>query len=70
MKSLQALIDLGHSVMVIEHQPDIIKCADYIVDIGPDAGKYGGEVVFTGTPEELAKNKKSHTAKYVAEKLV
>lgn len=69
LKSLQALIDLGHSVIVIEHQPDIMKCADHIVDIGPEAGKYGGEVVFAGTPEDLAKNKKSHTAKYIAEKL-
>ena len=69
MKSLQALINLGHSVIVIEHQPDIIKCADYIVDIGPEAGKYGGEVVFTGTPEELIKEKRSHTARYIAEKL-
>ena len=69
LKSLQALINLGHSVIVIEHQPDIIKCADYIIDIGPEAGKHGGEVVFTGTPEDLIKNKKSHTARYVAEKL-
>jgi excinuclease ABC subunit A len=69
LKSLQALIDLGHSVIVIEHQPDIIKSADYIIDIGPEAGKHGGEVVFTGTPEELAKNKKSHTARYIKEKL-
>lgn len=69
LKSLQALIDLGHSVIVIEHQPDIIKSADYLIDIGPGAGKNGGEVVFAGTPEELAKNKISATAKYVAEKL-
>ncbi len=69
LKSLQALINLGHSVIVIEHQPDIIKCADYIIDIGPEAGKHGGEVVFAGTPEELAKNKQSYTAKYIAEKL-
>lgn len=69
MKSLQALINLGHSVIVIEHQPDIIKSADWIIDIGPDAGKYGGEIVFCGIPEDLAKNKKSRTAKFVAEKL-
>ncbi len=69
LKSLQALIELGHSVIVIEHQPDIMKSADHIIDIGPEAGKYGGEVVFAGTPEDLAKNKKSHTAKYIAEKL-
>jgi excinuclease ABC subunit A len=56
-------------VIVIEHQPDIIKCADYIIDIGPEAGKHGGEVVFTGTPEDLAKTNKSHTAKYIKEKL-
>jgi len=46
-----------------------MKCADYIIDIGPEAGKYGGEIVFAGTPEDLAKNKKSHTAKYIAEKI-
>ncbi|NAW50881.1 excinuclease ABC subunit UvrA [Elizabethkingia argentiflava] len=69
MISLQALINLGHSVIVIEHQPDIIKCADYIIDIGPEAGKYGGEIVFAGTPEELTKNKKSHTARFIKEKL-
>lgn len=69
LKSLQALIELGHSVVVIEHQPDIIKTADYVIDIGPEAGKYGGEVVFAGTPEDLAKDKKSHTGKYLKEKL-
>lgn len=67
--SLQALIELGHSVIVIEHQPDIIKSADYIIDIGPEAGKYGGEIVFAGTPEDLVKNKQSHTAKFLKEKL-
>lgn len=70
LTSLQALIELGHSVIVIEHQPDIIKSADYIIDIGPGAGKYGGEIVFAGTPEDLAKDKISATAKYVAEKLL
>ncbi len=69
LTSLQALIELGHSVIVIEHQPDIIKSADFIIDIGPEAGKYGGEVVFAGTPEELVKNKKSHTGKFLLEKL-
>lgn len=70
LKSLQALIELGHSVIVIEHQPDIIKTADFVIDIGPEAGKYGGEVVFAGTPEDLVKNKKSHTGKYLKEKLI
>ena len=69
LKSLQALIELGHSVIVIEHQPDIIKTADFVIDIGPEAGKYGGDVVFAGTPEDLVKNKKSHTGKYLKEKL-
>jgi excinuclease ABC subunit A len=69
LKSLQALIELGHSVIVIEHQPDIIKSADYIIDIGPEAGKHGGEVVFSGTPEDLVKEKKSHTGRYLKEKL-
>ncbi|MCL1669124.1 excinuclease ABC subunit UvrA [Elizabethkingia ursingii] len=69
MISLQALVNLGHSVIVIEHQPDIIKCADYLIDIGPEAGKYGGEIVFAGTPEELIKNKTSHTARFIEEKL-
>ena len=69
LTSLQALIELGHSVIVIEHQPDIIKSADYIIDIGPEAGKHGGEVVFAGTPEDLIKDKKSHTARYLKEKL-
>lgn len=69
LKSLQALIELGHSVIVIEHHPDIIKCADFIIDIGPNAGKYGGGVVFEGTPEELVQNPESHTARYIAPKL-
>ncbi|MEC5395021.1 excinuclease ABC subunit UvrA [Bergeyella sp. RCAD1439] len=69
LKSLQALIDLGHSVIVIEHHPDIIKSADWVIDIGPNAGKYGGEVVFSGTPEDLTQSKDSFTAKFIAEKL-
>lgn len=65
MKSLQALIELGHSVIVIEHQPDIIKCADWIIDIGPEAGKHGGSIVFEGTPEEIVKCEKSLTGKFL-----
>lgn len=68
--SFQALIELGHSVIVIEHQPDIIKSADWVIDLGPEAGKHGGEIVFSGTPEELAKNTVSKTAKFIAEKLI
>ncbi len=67
--SLNALIEKGHSVIVIEHNMDLIKCADYIIDIGPEGGKNGGNILAVGTPEEVAKNKKSHTAKYLKEKL-
>lgn len=69
LKALQALIDIGHSVLVIEHHPDIIKCADWIIDIGPDGGKHGGEIVFSGTPENLIHHPKSKTSKYIAEKI-
>jgi len=69
MQSFQSLVDLGHSVVVIEHHMDIIKCADYVIDIGPDAGKYGGEIVFAGSPEDLVKNNVSHTSKFLKEKI-
>ncbi len=58
---LQALVDKGNSVVVIEHHLDIIKNCDHIIDMGPEGGDEGGQVVFTGTPEQLIKNKKSHT---------
>jgi excinuclease ABC subunit A len=54
---------------VIEHNIELIKCADYIIDLGLEGGKNGGNLIFQGTPEELAKNKESYTAKYLAEKL-
>lgn len=69
LTSLRALIENGHSVWVIEHQPDIIKTADYVIDLGPLGGKHGGELVAAGTPEDIVKNKKSFTGKYLAEKL-
>ncbi|MDR2222836.1 MAG: excinuclease ABC subunit UvrA [Flavobacteriaceae bacterium] len=69
LKSFEALIDKGHSIIVIEHNLDLIKCADYIIDIGPGGGDYGGELVAFGTPEEVAKNQKSSTGKYLLEKL-
>lgn len=62
---LQALVDRGNTVMVIEHNLDLIKCADYIIDIGPEGGAGGGEVVAKGTPEEVAENPKSHTGRYL-----
>lgn len=70
LKSFNALIDKGHSIIVIEHNIELIKCADYIIDLGLEGGKNGGELIFQGTPEKLASNKKSYTAKYLADKLV
>ncbi len=67
---INALIDKGHSIIVIEHNIELIKCADYIIDLGLEGGKNGGKLIFQGIPEELAKNKKSYTAKYLAEKLI
>ncbi len=70
LASFNALINKGHSIIVIEHNIELIKCADYIIDLGIDGGKNGGNLIFQGTPEELVKNKTSYTAKYLAEKLV
>ena len=69
LKSFQALISKGHSVIVIEHNIDLIICADYIIDLGPEGGKHGGQLVASGTPEEIVKNKNSVTGKYLQEKL-
>tara|TARA_R110001632_G_scaffold89156_3_gene192342 strand:+ start:5336 stop:8122 length:2787 start_codon:yes stop_codon:yes gene_type:complete len=69
LASFNALIEKGHSIIVIEHNIELIKCADYIIDLGLDGGKNGGELIFEGTPEELIKNKRSYTAKYLKEKL-
>lgn len=59
---LQRLVDLGNTVLVIEHQLDVIRCADYIIDLGPEGGEGGGQIVATGTPEEVLPNQRSHTA--------
>ncbi|MCO6148850.1 excinuclease ABC subunit UvrA [Flavobacterium sp. NRK1] len=69
LASFEALIDKGHSIIVIEHNLDLIKCADYIIDIGPGGGENGGHLVAFGTPEEVAKNPKSVTGEYLREKL-
>lgn len=69
LASFDALIDKGHSIIVIEHNLDLIKCADYIIDIGPEGGDKGGNLVAFGSPEEVAKNKKSITGIYLKEKL-
>jgi len=69
LKVLNKLVDKGNTIVVIEHNMDVIKVADYIVDIGPEGGTGGGQVVFEGVPEDLIKVKKSHTAKYLKEEL-
>ena len=66
---LQKLVDKGNTVVVIEHNLDVVKVADYIVDLGPEGGRGGGEIVATGTPEEVAKNKKSITGQFLKEEL-
>lgn len=69
LKSFYALIKNGHSVIIIEHNLDVIKCADWIIDMGPGGGEHGGKVIFQGTPEELVENKESKTAKHLKLKL-
>ena len=69
LASFDALIDKGHSILVIEHNLDLIKCADWIIDLGPEGGENGGQLLAEGTPEEIIKMKKSVTAKYLKEKL-
>ncbi|MEZ7901206.1 MAG: excinuclease ABC subunit UvrA [Flavobacteriales bacterium] len=69
LKAFYALIDKGNSLLVIEHNIEVIKCADWVIDLGPGGGETGGNIVFEGTPEQLAKNKKSYTAQYLKEKL-
>ena len=65
IKIIDRIVDNGDSVVVIEHNLDVIKCADYIIDLGPDGGDKGGSIVATGTPEEVAKVKNSYTGQYL-----
>ncbi len=69
MKVLFRLVAMGNTVVVIEHNLDVIKCADHIIDLGPEGGDEGGFVVTTGTPEEISRSKKSHTGKFIQEYL-
>lgn len=69
LKAFDSLIDKGHSIIIIEHNPDVIKCADHIIDIGPEGGKEGGNLVFAGTPENLIKEPKSYTGQFLKESL-
>jgi excinuclease ABC subunit A len=61
---------MGNTVLVIEHNLDVIKCADWLIDMGPEGGQGGGQVIAAGTPEQIAETKGSHTAEYLAPKLV
>jgi excinuclease ABC subunit A len=65
LQLFQRLVDAGHSLVVIEHNLEVIKCADWIIDLGPEAGAEGGKIVATGTPEEVAKNEHSHTGRFL-----
>ncbi|HMR17087.1 MAG TPA: excinuclease ABC subunit A, partial [Mariniflexile sp.] len=69
LKSFHALIENGHSIIVVEHNLELIKCADYVIDLGPQGGEMGGNLVATGTPEEVIKVKTSETGRYLKDKL-
>jgi len=70
MDVIQRLVDKGNSVLVIEHNLDVIRCSDWIIDLGPEGGDKGGEIVVCGTPENVAAHPKSHTGKYLKHVLV
>jgi excinuclease ABC subunit A len=65
LMSLNKLVDAGHTVILIEHHLDVVKTADHVIDLGPEGGHAGGEVVVTGTPEDVAKCKASHTGRFL-----
>jgi excinuclease ABC subunit A len=69
MEAFNALIERGHSLVIIEHNLDVIKCADYVIDLGPEGGNAGGELVACGTPEEVARCERSYTGRFLKEKL-
>jgi excinuclease ABC subunit A len=69
LECLQRLVDSGHTVLVIEHHLDVIKTADYVIDLGPEGGHAGGEVVVTGTPEDVAACKESYTGRFLKQRL-
>jgi excinuclease ABC subunit A len=67
---LQKLVDKGNTVLVIEHNLDMVKVADYVIDVGPEGGKYGGQILCEGTPEEICKEDKSYTGQFLKKELV
>ena len=69
LEAFNALIERGHTIVVIEHHPDVIKCADYVIDLGPEGGREGGNIVAYGTPEEVAASGKGYTSKFLRSSL-
>ena len=69
LEVLQKLVDKGNSILIIEHNMDVIKAVDYIIDIGPEGGQGGGTIIAEGKPEVFVKNKSSYTAKYLKKEL-
>ena len=69
LEVLHELVDQGNTVVVIEHNLDVVKTADWVIDIGPEGGDGGGEIVAVGTPEDIVKNPRSHTGRYLADLL-
>lgn len=69
LRAFDSLLANGHSIVVVEHNLDVIRAADWVIDLGPDAGDKGGELVFEGTPEDMAKNAKTFTADYLRKAL-
>ncbi|MGB4341347.1 MAG: excinuclease ABC subunit A, partial [Dysgonamonadaceae bacterium] len=69
LKAFDALIERGHTIIIIEHNIEVIKCADHIIDLGPEGGKAGGYIVCEGTPEQVAACDKSYTGRFLKEKL-
>jgi excinuclease ABC subunit A len=69
LQVLDQLVEKGNTVLVIEHNMDVVKIADYIIDVGPEGGRGGGKIIATGTPEKVSKSKKSHTARFLKKEL-
>ena len=69
LKAFNDLIALGHTLVIVEHNLDVVKCADHVIDLGPEGGRAGGNIVAIGTPEEIAKNPASITGRYLSQKL-
>ena len=69
MKAFNALLERGHSIVVIEHNMEVIKCADWIIDLGPEGGDKGGNIVFAGTPDDIVNCKESLTGRYLKNEL-